>query len=378
MSIDSRARMSLRPRSRRSNGSRESWRATRLGLDVAPLETPTPPSAIWFSRFHGSNPVDSPRVPRKDLEAKTHFPPSRPDRPGSGSVPLSWRPLFATAINPRPAVPRPRFDGSRWPENANPTRVLRTALRRAGIVESYIHKCRRKGCGHSEASQDGCQRRCPSCRMKLWAHGQVLQLRFHDLRHTTAALMLRLGASPAAVQKILRHADIRTTLDTYGHLGSAHDFLQREVDRLSFGTAAPEARDSGPFASPVLPTLTRGLQHDDPLSPQLPEITPTLRGRGDRIRTCDIRLPKPARYQLRYAPSPRWPVRAKRSGCYTGSAPDNRQIRRRWTTSGPGQRWRRRAARARKAAARWDSWFFSARSISAMVLPWAGRKNSGS
>jgi hypothetical protein len=36
-----------------------------------------------------------------------------------------------------------------------------------------------------------------------------------------------------------------------------------------------------------------------------PEITPSLRGRGDRIRTCDIRLPKPARYQLRYAPSPR-------------------------------------------------------------------------
>jgi hypothetical protein len=24
-----------------------------------------------------------------------------------------------------------------------------------------------------------------------------------------------------------------------------------------------------------------------------PEVTPTLRGRGDRIRTCDIRLPKP-------------------------------------------------------------------------------------
>jgi phosphoserine phosphatase len=31
-------------------------------------------------------------------------------------------------------------------------------------------------------------------------------------------------------------------------------------------------------------------------------------GRGDRIRTCDIRLPKPARYQLRYAPSPPRPL----------------------------------------------------------------------
>jgi integrase len=43
-------------------------------------------------------------------------------------------------------------------------------------------------------------------------------IRFHDLRHTCAALLIDQGAHPAAIQRHLGHEDIRTTLNTYGSL----------------------------------------------------------------------------------------------------------------------------------------------------------------
>jgi integrase len=44
------------------------------------------------------------------------------------------------------------------------------------------------------------------------------KLRFHDLRHTAAALMIEQGAHPKEIQARLGHASIKTTLETYGHL----------------------------------------------------------------------------------------------------------------------------------------------------------------
>jgi len=44
------------------------------------------------------------------------------------------------------------------------------------------------------------------------------ETRFHDLRHTAAALMIEHGAHPKEIQARLGHASIRTTLETYGHL----------------------------------------------------------------------------------------------------------------------------------------------------------------
>lgn len=44
------------------------------------------------------------------------------------------------------------------------------------------------------------------------------RIRFHDLRHTAASLLLAQGVSFQAVQRTLGHADIRTTLNIYGHL----------------------------------------------------------------------------------------------------------------------------------------------------------------
>ncbi len=43
-------------------------------------------------------------------------------------------------------------------------------------------------------------------------------LRFHDLRHTCAAWLIAAGAHPLQIKLRLGHKEIRTTMDTYGHL----------------------------------------------------------------------------------------------------------------------------------------------------------------
>ncbi len=43
-------------------------------------------------------------------------------------------------------------------------------------------------------------------------------LRFHDLRHTFASLLIEQGAHPKEIQARLGHSSITTTLDRYGHL----------------------------------------------------------------------------------------------------------------------------------------------------------------
>jgi integrase len=44
------------------------------------------------------------------------------------------------------------------------------------------------------------------------------RIRFHDLRHTHATLLLREGVHPKVVQERLGHSQISTTLDTYSHV----------------------------------------------------------------------------------------------------------------------------------------------------------------
>jgi integrase len=43
-------------------------------------------------------------------------------------------------------------------------------------------------------------------------------LRFHDLRHTCATLLLSKGVHPKFVQELLGHATITITLDRYSHV----------------------------------------------------------------------------------------------------------------------------------------------------------------
>ncbi len=44
------------------------------------------------------------------------------------------------------------------------------------------------------------------------------RIRFHDLRHTFATVLLSRGTHPKVVQEMLGHANISQTLDTYSHV----------------------------------------------------------------------------------------------------------------------------------------------------------------
>jgi integrase len=55
-------------------------------------------------------------------------------------------------------------------------------------------------------------------------------LRFHDLRHTFATLMLKGGEHPKVVQEMMGHANINITLDTCSHV--LPDMQDNAADRL--------------------------------------------------------------------------------------------------------------------------------------------------
>jgi integrase len=49
-------------------------------------------------------------------------------------------------------------------------------------------------------------------------HAGLPEIRFHDMRHTCATLLLRQGVNPKFVQELLGHADIALTLNVYSHV----------------------------------------------------------------------------------------------------------------------------------------------------------------
>jgi len=60
--------------------------------------------------------------------------------------------------------------------------------------------------------------------------GQGHEVRFHDLRHTHATLLLRQGIHPKVVSERLGHSTINITLDTYSHV--MPDMQDEAADKL--------------------------------------------------------------------------------------------------------------------------------------------------
>jgi len=66
----------------------------------------------------------------------------------------------------------------------------------------------------------------------LKAAGITRHVRFHDLRHTAATILLQSGASIEHVRRILGHSSIAITSGTYSHLVNAN--LAEAIDRMPF------------------------------------------------------------------------------------------------------------------------------------------------
>ena len=165
------------------------------------------------------------------------------------------RPFLVDAMTRSPSdLVFPRKNGSMGKPWEPFEIILRASLNRAGLVLGYDHTCRRckkSGTPHVERHGDTVQRQCPRCGMALWPVPVPRPMRFHDLRHTTATLLLRAGVDVHRVQKILRHKDVRTTTLIYGHLDV--EDLRSAVDHLMPGWETPVFD-----GSPVIEVVPQG------------------------------------------------------------------------------------------------------------------------
>jgi integrase len=105
---------------------------------------------------------------------------------------------------------------------------------------------------------------------------ELAPLRFHDLRHTYAALMVAAGAHPKYLQAQMGHSSIRVTLDLYGHLfPDANRGVLDALDALTTPSTphranAPQTMPKGKvpasrdFQSGSDGTRTRDLRRDRP------------------------------------------------------------------------------------------------------------------
>jgi integrase len=74
------------------------------------------------------------------------------------------------------------------------------------------------------------------------------RIRFHDLRHTFATLLIDQGESPKYIQAQLGHASIQVTMDRYGHL--LPEVNQQAARRLEDSLFGPSVRK--PLENPAI------------------------------------------------------------------------------------------------------------------------------
>ena len=75
------------------------------------------------------------------------------------------------------------------------------------------------------------------------------RVRFHDLRHTFASLLIQQKANPKYIQEQLGHGSIKVTMDIYGHLfeGDHRHFVGRLDD--------PQLTESATQPQPTLEVI---------------------------------------------------------------------------------------------------------------------------
>jgi Phage integrase family len=83
------------------------------------------------------------------------------------------------------------------------------------------------------------------------------RLRFHDLRHTFASLLIAQNVNVAFVSRQLGHASVSTTLNVYTHLFDHVEHAATVVERLEARFAGALQNHAGETASGhVLPITT--------------------------------------------------------------------------------------------------------------------------
>jgi integrase len=186
------------------------------------------------------------------------------------ATPEPWRPLVLTAVTT--GARQGELRGLKWSDLNLDTGHLqiRRSISRAGTVQRpktktsvrtitlpatvcnalRRHKLKSRYCTDTDyifASESGAPIDGPNFVRRHFQpavdRAGLAPLRFHDLRHACASLLIAQGEHPKLIAGQLGHASVQTTLDRYGHLlpSSFDDAAQRLADTLA---AAIEAADS--------------------------------------------------------------------------------------------------------------------------------------
>ena len=225
-----------------------------------------------YLRENPANKVRNPRVPRKEMDFLTT------EEIGIflNHVPAPWFPFFLTAIvsglrfgellamkwenldwkrgqyfvretwlRPRgehpPSISEPKTDTSVAPVDLTPTCLEALASHRTTQLAERL----RAGEEYKDmdlifATPKGTMLDSGNVTKRVYnpalkAAG-LRRIRFHDLRHTCASLLISLGESPKYIQKQLRHGSIEMTFDRYAHLfPDTNKETSRRVDSALFG-----------------------------------------------------------------------------------------------------------------------------------------------
>lgn len=115
----------------------------------------------------------------------------------------------------------PGEDGELQRRDTKLTRILRTAMAKAGVgIVAVEYKCRRRGCEAKPERHESNKVEkldCMRCGMRLWPVPEVKPIRWYDLRHMCATFHHAAKADEVCVAKALGHSISGMTRSIYTH-----------------------------------------------------------------------------------------------------------------------------------------------------------------
>jgi integrase len=94
---------------------------------------------------------------------------------------------------------------------------------------------------------------------KMARQAGLENVRFHDLRHTFASLMLLRGAKPKVISEALGHASVAFTMDVYSHIieGMQEDAMALLDEVLPAGVNNGVSQKNNANLTPIADIMSR-------------------------------------------------------------------------------------------------------------------------
>jgi integrase len=178
---------------------------------------------------------------------KSYDGPTKSAKPRVVPIPPELRPhieqALATARRLGSMHLFPRRDGRMATRNLDLAGMMKRALVKAGRIDHWELRCRKKGCGHVEQCQVRADVRCPKCTMKLWPKPIApTDIKFKSLRATFGTVACEVAGGTDYAKVALGHASQKTTEKHYIAARAAR--LHEMASRVLYGVPPPPPNDA--------------------------------------------------------------------------------------------------------------------------------------